>query len=81
MQKLTAMQVNDDFKTGSTSPADCIVEVFELTVDIWITIQVFHGPISNRNSDMVHTRTGDLIQVVGSDESAPVLVKHRAACV
>lgn len=72
------MQINNDLETGGASPADGLVEILQLTIDVLVSIQVLQSPVSHRDSDVVHSCTGDLIQIVGGNETAPVLGQNRA---
>jgi hypothetical protein len=77
----TAVKVDNDLETGRASPADGLVEVFKLAINVLIAIEVRNGPVSNRDSDVVHSSSGDLVEVIGSDETAPVLCENATALV
>lgn len=75
------MQIDNYLKTGRASPANGLVEVLQLAVDVLVAIEVLQSPVANRDSDMVHASRGNLVKVVGSDEAAPVLCQKRPALV
>lgn len=75
------MQVDNDLKAGSASPADSLIEVLQLAVNVLVTIQVLHSPVAHGDSDVVHASRGNLVEVIGSDEAAPVLRQKRPALV
>lgn len=76
---LTTVQVNDNLQAGSASPVHCIVKVRQLSTDVRVFRQVLQSPVADGNSDMVHARGRDLIEVILGDEGAPVLGQNRTA--
>ena len=79
--KLTTVQVNNDLETNRTSPADRVVQVLQLAIDIWVTVQFLQSPISNWNAHMVHARISNLLEVVLVDKAFPVLRQDVTALI
>lgn len=47
--------------------------MWQLTVHIWVAFQVLDSPVANWDSDMVHARGRNLVDVILGDEGAPML--------
>lgn len=62
------MQVNPDLESRSPRPSNSAIEDIQLSADKRVAVPHPHGPVSDRNSDMVQARSGDLVEVVGGDE-------------
>lgn len=77
----TAVKVDDNLEASSASPADGLVEVLKLTINVLIAIKALNSPVSNRDSDVVHSSTCDLVEVIGSNEAAPVLCQNTTTLV
>jgi hypothetical protein len=64
------MQVNPDLESRGPRPANSTIEDIQLSTDKRVAVPHSHGPVSDRNADMVQARSGDLVEVVGGDEIA-----------
>lgn len=69
----TPMQVYNDLEAGIPSPFNGVVEVFQLTVHVGFTLEGGHGPVAHGDADVVQTRRGHFVEVVGPDEIRPVV--------
>lgn len=78
---LTTVQVNDDFEASATSPTDSLVQVRELTIDVRVALQGRKSPVADGNTNVVHARGGDLVEVILGNEAAPVLIQHGPALI
>ncbi len=52
------MQVNNNFKTVITRPTNGLLEVRELTGDVWLPRPYVECPVSDRDTDVVQTGIG-----------------------
>lgn len=81
MGLLTSVQVNNNLETGGTSPADSLVQVGQLAIDVGVALQGRKSPVADGDTDMVHASGGDLVEVTLVDEGAPVLVQDSPALI
>ena len=54
-----SMKIEYYMKSGIPSPLNSLIQDWQLSLDVWVTIQGSNGPISNGNADMVEAVTGD----------------------
>lgn len=78
---LTTVQVDDHLQAGSPSPVDCFVQVWQLPFDVWVAVQVLHSPVADGDSNVVHSRGRNLVDIILGDEGAPVLGQNRTTLV
>jgi hypothetical protein len=71
--RLTTVQVNHHLQSSSASPANCLIEELQLAVNIRIALEMLHSPISDGDSNVIHASSSNLVEVVLSNKSAPML--------
>ena len=54
----SAMQVNDDLKPVIASPCDGFLEIWQLTLDVWLTGPNCKSPIADGEADVIQTTPG-----------------------
>lgn len=69
----TPVQVHNDLEAGIPGPLDGVVQIFQLTVHVGLAVEGRHGPVPHGDSNVVQTRLGHLVEVVGPDEVCPVV--------
>jgi len=67
------MQVHNDLQTCITRPTDSLVQHIKLTLDKRLTLLGHNRPVTDRDSDVVHASSTNLLEVVGGDERIPML--------
>jgi hypothetical protein len=71
------MQVQQDLKTCGSGPANSLVKIWQLPLDVWISFKRSDGPIPDRYAHMIETGGRYLGKVVFSYPSTPMLFKAR----
>lgn len=69
------MQVDEDFQPSRLSPIKSLAEVVVRSLDVRFTLNGRNGPIADRNTNVVHPLGGNLVEVILSDPSGPMLVQ------
>ena len=67
-----AVKIEHNLETCASGPADGLIEDIQLALNIRVTLQRCHSPISDRDSNMVQTNLSNLIEVVLSDPRVPM---------
>ena len=67
-----AVKIEHDLETRASGPGDGLIKDSQLALDIWVTLQWCHSPISNWNANMVQTNLSDLVEVVLGDPCVPM---------
>ena len=70
-----AVKIEHDLETSTSGPADGLIEDFQLALDIGVTLQWCHSPISDWDANMVETNMSNLVEVVLSDPRVPVITQ------
>lgn len=70
-----AMQIDDDLQTILTSPVDSFVEIWQLALDIRFALTDIPSPVSNRQPNMVQTRSSDIREIRLSDPGVPMVLQ------
>ena len=70
-----AVEVEHDLETCASGPADGLIKDFQLTLDIRVTLQWCHGPISDGDANMVQTNLSNLVEVVLGDPCVPMITQ------
>ena len=66
------MKIEHDLETRASGPGDGLIKDSQLALDIRVTLQWCHSPISDRDANMVQTNVSDLVEVVLSDPCVPM---------
>jgi hypothetical protein len=75
------VQVDENSKAGTTSPAYSSIQVLQLTIHVWVALERSQCPVPNGDSDVVHASSGNLIKIIRRHKGGPVLREHRSALV
>ena len=67
-----AVKIEHNLQTCASSPGDGLIKDSQLALDIRVTLQWCHCPISDGDADMVQTNLSNLVKVVLSDPRVPV---------
>ena len=67
------VEVDHDFESSATRPADGLVENGDLALDVRVAIERGNGPVADGNADMVETSRCNSIEVVLGDPCVPVV--------
>lgn len=70
---LTTVEINHDLETCTASPVQCSTEEFVCALNVGCVVVFDHRPVANRNTDVVHACSSDLVQVIFGDPGVPVL--------
>ena len=54
------MKIQYYMKSSISSPLNSLIQDWQLSLDVWVTIQGSNGPVSNGDANMVEAITGDL---------------------
>jgi hypothetical protein len=71
------MQVQQDLKTCGSGPANSLVKIWQLPLDVWISFKRSDGPIPDRYAHMIETGGRYLGKVVFSYTINPKFLKAR----
>lgn len=77
---LTAMEINNHVKTCAVCPADSLVKVTELALDVGIAWLWIKCPVADGNADVIQASTGHGSDVALSDPRGPVRRQCRLRC-
>jgi hypothetical protein len=66
------MKVDDDLETNLPSPSDCLVQVGDLALDVWVPGLGVDCPVPDRDSHVIQPSRGDSAKVGLCDPGAPV---------
>ena len=67
------MQIDNNIETSRLSPGNGLVEVFQLPIDVWLSVIWCNSPVTHRNSDVSQSRIGYLVEVILVHKAAPML--------
>ena len=70
-----AVEIDHYFETGTSGPANCLVEDGKLALHIWVTIQGRDSPVTDWDADMVQASCCDLVEVGLGNPGVPVISK------
>ena len=67
------MQIDDHIETSRLSPVNGLVEEFQLSIDVRLSVIWRNSPVTNGNSDVSQSRSSYLVEVILADKAAPML--------
>ena len=70
-----AVEIEHDLETCASGPADGLIEDFQLALDIRVTLQWCHSPVSDGDANMVQTNFRNLVEVVLGDPRVPMIIQ------
>ena len=70
-----AMKIKHNLETRATGPLDGLIKDIQLALDIGVTLQWCHSPVSDRDTNMVQTGLSNLVEVVLSDPRVPMIAQ------
>ena len=57
------MQIEEDLDTSTSCPCNSLIQDWELSLDIWISIERIESPVSDWDSNVVQAEGGNLLEV------------------
>lgn len=76
-----SVQIEQNFEVSTSSPADSLIQDIQLSLDVRITVKRCNSPITDGNTNMVQAVPTDLVEVVLSDPSVPMIRESRICSV
>ena len=70
-----AVEIEHDLETCASGPADGLIEDFQLTLDVGVTLQWCDSPISDGDANMVQTNLSNLVEVVLGNPRVPMITQ------
>ena len=69
----TSVQIKHDLQSSCSCPSDSLVEVCELSLNIWVSRLRIDSPVSDWNTSMIQPEGSDLLEISLCDLCCPML--------